>query len=54
VALPPNKVTFASIVESEIVTLEVGPSSRSIPGEPWALNVRALSRLATRVPPFET
>ena len=54
VALPPNKVTFASMVVSEIVRLEVGPSSRRMPGEPRAANVRALPRLVTSVPPFET
>src|SRR5438093_2891484 len=54
VALPPNSVTFASMAVSVIVTLELGPSSRSVPGEPLAANVRALPLLVTNVPPFAT
>src|SRR2546429_8872654 len=53
VALPPNKVTFASMVVSEIVRLEAGPPSRGIPGETRAANGRGLPRLAGSDPPVE-
>src|SRR5256885_6032273 len=50
VALPPNKVTFASMVVSEIVRLEAGPSFRGKPGGPRAAHQGAVPLGAGRVP----